>query len=359
MYFSTLLALPIFFQAPTGDAAATSPAPAAQVQSQALAVGSTAPALSVGKWLKGPPVNKLDPKATYIIECWATWCGPCVESLPHLNELAQEYKDKVQVLAINVWDKPNAAETFLAKNGKDFVFQVAYDGADENAPFAKSWLVPAGINGIPTAFIVHQGKIAAILHPDRISNEMLDALVANDTAKFKEVYDAAMAAEENGDEEEQEEEAMDTSGMEESVFNVSRQVGKLGLENVLSGLAFTLQASDENYQPAPGSFSFHEPTGLLYFRGTEAQLALVKKALKELAKSDKAEGQENDSDEGEEGEEGEGKEGEEGEGKEGEEGEGKEGDVDENEEEEEEEEDGGKDAEPAVLLMTNPVKTAV
>ena len=353
MYFSTLLALPIFFQAPTSDAAATTPAAAAaQVQSQALAVGSTAPALNVGKWLKGTAVDKLDPKATYIIECWATWCGPCVDSLPHLNELAQDYKDKVHVLAINVWDKPNAAENFLAKNGKDFVFQVAYDGADENAPFAKSWLVPAGINGIPTAFIVHQGKIAAILHPDRISNEMLDALVANDTAKFKEVYDAAMAAEENGDEEEQEEEAMDTSGMEESVFNVSRQVGKLGLENVLSGLAFTLQASDENYQPAPGSFSFHEPTSLLYFRGTEAQLALVKKALKELAKSDKAEGQENDSEEGEEGEDNENMEEGEGEGKEGE---GKEGDVDENEKEE----DGGKDAEPAVLLMTNPVKTAV
>jgi thiol-disulfide isomerase/thioredoxin len=350
MYFSTLLALPLFFQAPTSDAAATSPAAgAAEVQTQALAVGSAAPAFNVGKWLKGTAVDKLDPKATYIIECWATWCGPCVDSLPHLNELAKDYKDKVHVLAINVWDKPKAAEKFLAKNGKDFVFPVAYDGADENAPFAKNWLVPAGIDGIPTAFIVHQGKIAAIMHPGMISKEMLDALVANDTAKFKEVYDAAMAAEEKegDDEEEQVEEAMDTTGMEESVFNVSHQVAKLGLENVLSGLAFTLQASDKNYQPAPGSFSFHEPTGLLYFRGTEAQLALVKKALHELAKSDKAEGQENDNEIGEEGE-----------CEDGGDGECEEGECEDDDGNEEEEEEGN-ESELAVVLMTNPVKTAV
>ncbi len=346
MYFSTLIALPLFFQAPASDAAATSPAPAAQVQSQALAVGSTAPALTISKWLKGTAVDKLDPKATYIIECWATWCGPCVDSLPHLNELAKDYKDKVQVLAINVWDKPNAAENFLAKNGKDFVFAVAYDGADENAPFAKNWLMPAGINGIPTAFIVHQGKIAAILHPDLISKEMLNALVANDTAKFKEVYDAAVAADDKEEEEEEEEEAMDTAGLEESVFNVSPQVAKLGLENVLSGLAFTLEASDKNYQPAPGSFSFHEPTGLLYFRGTESQLALVKKALKELAKSDATEGKEAESNEEEMNEE----EGE-NENEEGEEGEGN--------EEMNEEEGENENEETSATPVTKPLMAAV
>ena len=36
-----------------------------------------------------------------VINFWATWCGPCVEELPSLNNLAKHYKDELVVLAIS------------------------------------------------------------------------------------------------------------------------------------------------------------------------------------------------------------------------------------------------------------------
>ena len=36
-----------------------------------------------------------------LLNIWATWCGPCVGELPHLNELAEEYKDKLVIVGLH------------------------------------------------------------------------------------------------------------------------------------------------------------------------------------------------------------------------------------------------------------------
>src|SRR5438045_289765 len=42
-----------------------------------LKVGDPAPALYLSKFIKGEPVTELEKGKIYVIECWATWCGPC------------------------------------------------------------------------------------------------------------------------------------------------------------------------------------------------------------------------------------------------------------------------------------------
>src|SRR6266850_5799531 len=71
-----------------------------------LKIGDPAPKLQAGKWVQGEPVKEFENGKVYIVEFWATWCGPCRVSIPHLNELYQKYKDKgIVVIGQDVWEQ--------------------------------------------------------------------------------------------------------------------------------------------------------------------------------------------------------------------------------------------------------------
>src|SRR5689334_25163119 len=70
-----------------------------------LTVGSPAPAIKVAKWVKGKPVNSLKKGNVYVVEFWATWCGPCKQSIPHLTELAKKYAGKATFIGVSSFEK--------------------------------------------------------------------------------------------------------------------------------------------------------------------------------------------------------------------------------------------------------------
>jgi thiol-disulfide isomerase/thioredoxin len=137
--------------------------------------GDPAPKLYVSKWVKGEPVKEFEKGKVYVIECWASWCGPCRASIPHVTELQAKYKDKgLTVIGMNVWEHDlSAAEPFVKEMGDKMGYTVALDETDPKHPdptgagkTAKAWLAAAGQNGIPCSFIVDKDtKVAWIGHP--------------------------------------------------------------------------------------------------------------------------------------------------------------------------------------------------
>ncbi len=153
-----------------------------------LMVGDRAPELAIGEWVKGDEVTGFEDGKVYVVEFWATWCGPCITGMPHISKLQKEYKDKgVTIIGVNIWDEPENVAPFMEDDEGDEKMQytVAIEKKIEgenvrNGVMARDWMRAAGQNGIPSAFVVDQkGYIAWIGHPMRM-DEPLEQIVAGE-----------------------------------------------------------------------------------------------------------------------------------------------------------------------------------
>ncbi len=90
-------------------------------------------------------------KVVYV-DFWASWCSPCVQSFPFMNDLHDKYqKDGLVVLAINLDTEPKAAAAFLEQHPAKF--EIMYD---PEAKLAKAYELKA----MPTSYIYdRQGQL--------------------------------------------------------------------------------------------------------------------------------------------------------------------------------------------------------
>lgn len=149
----------------------------AEFKLPALVVGSDAPALTIEKWVKGDAVT-LERGKVYVVEFWATWCGPCIAGIPHLTETQAKYKTAgsgagLTIVSVTSKDSRNtleAVEKFVTDQGDKMGYTVAWDTERQTNA---AWMRAAGQNGIPCAFIVDKdGKIAYIGHPMEMDDDL-------------------------------------------------------------------------------------------------------------------------------------------------------------------------------------------
>jgi len=87
--------------------------------SAAMKVGDAMPDLSSFK-LEGKLPDSLKGKVV-LVDFWASWCLPCAESFPVMDELQKKYKDQgFVVVAVSVDDKSAKMQEFLKKHAASF-----------------------------------------------------------------------------------------------------------------------------------------------------------------------------------------------------------------------------------------------
>ena len=144
---------------------------------QAGMPGDEAPELQVREWIQGSPINlKAEPgKMIYVIEFWQTECPHCLESLPYLSILREQYKkDGVVFIGITTEDTATV-RAFLEKN-KDAAYALAVD--DDDKTYAQ-FMGAFGVSGVPHAFVIgRQGRILWEGHPMDDLDKVLQQVVA-------------------------------------------------------------------------------------------------------------------------------------------------------------------------------------
>jgi len=110
-------------------------------------------------------------KALYI-DLWATWCGPCVEEVPYLEKLKQQYKGKdITFISLDVYDREDKWKQMIKKK-KMGGWQLI--NTDRNMPFLKKYVV----DGIPRFILLDKdGKVVDANAPRPSSGEELTGLI--------------------------------------------------------------------------------------------------------------------------------------------------------------------------------------
>jgi len=139
-----------------------------------IKMGLPAPPLHLEKLLQAPDgaqatLESLRGKAV-VLEFWATWCGPCVQAITHMNELVKDMDgEPIQFLAITV-EKEEAVIPFLEKRAI-----AGWVGLDTNRSVSDAY----SVFGIPRTILVdREGVVRAHTVPKMVTAQVLRDLVA-------------------------------------------------------------------------------------------------------------------------------------------------------------------------------------
>lgn len=143
-------------------------------QNSVLKTGDAAPDLAVSKMLQTTDARNANISGlkgnVVVLEFWATWCGPCVGALKHLNELNEKFKDKsVRFIAVTDEDELTVTRVTTARPIQGWI------GLDSNRATFNLYQA----NPLPHTVVINRnGRIAAITQPENVTETVLNDLLA-------------------------------------------------------------------------------------------------------------------------------------------------------------------------------------
>ena len=91
------------------------------IAAQAVEIGQVAPETQGPRLLYDHTIDLKELRGkTVLLDFWASWCGPCKQSLPMLDEMRSDlvaagYPDMFEIIAVNLDEDPEAAKKFLQR----------------------------------------------------------------------------------------------------------------------------------------------------------------------------------------------------------------------------------------------------
>ncbi len=141
---------------------------------RAIQPGATAPDLQLPGLKEAVSLAQLKGKVVYV-DFWASWCGPCKQSFPFMNQLQSKYGSQgLEIIAVNLDARRGDVDSFLTEVPAQFT--IALDAKGESARRFE-------VKGMPSSVLIgRDGKVFA-LHTGfrgedrtRIEQGIVDAL---------------------------------------------------------------------------------------------------------------------------------------------------------------------------------------
>lgn len=111
-----------------------------------------------------------------VLEFWATWCSPCIASMPHIDSLQKKYPNDIVVLALSN-EEQDKVRKFIDKRSYSFHF-----GLDEKALLGEELQVKV----LPTSVILNRdGIIVGITHPSMLNDASIGKILSNQPVSFE------------------------------------------------------------------------------------------------------------------------------------------------------------------------------
>lgn len=131
------------------------------------------PEIAISKWFGLEGQEGVDLKGkTVILEFWATWCKPCIQAIPHINELSKYQSEEVLILSINSFEKEEVITDFMKET--EFLTDVVMDQD-------KKTMNSLGVTLIPQTVIIDKtGRLRWKGDPGQLTDQLLSHFLEHD-----------------------------------------------------------------------------------------------------------------------------------------------------------------------------------